>query len=219
MYSFDSLTLKYFFKENKDFILNSIVQKVQLPSRYEIILTLRNQKSKKLYININPKYPHICFIDDNSLYLRNIQIPAKPPMFCMQLRKYINGSKIKDFKYVEYDRILEFYFDYIDEIGSLTKICLCVEFMGKYSNIILYNAINKEIIGVAHNVSSDKSSIRELYGGIKYFYPPLKEKLDILKISYATFSTFKNINELSDNFYYLNQALLKDLKEKDILNR
>ena len=221
MYSFDSLTLKYFFQENKDFIQGAIVQKIQQPSRREIILNIRNlekSQNKKLYINIDPKYPHICFIDDKTQDLRNIEIPSAPPMFCMQLRKYLSGSKIKDFKQIEYDRILEFYFDYMDEIGSLTRICLTAEFMGKYSNIILYNAQNKEIIGCCHNVSSDKSQIRELYGGIKYIYPPLAEKLDILKISYATFCQFKDIKEISDNFYYLHFALLEKIKKDNKLD-
>ncbi len=217
MLSFDSLTLKYFVFENKDFILGSVVQKVQLPSRYEIILTIRNlslSKNKKLYININPKYPHICFIDEKTQYMRNIEIPSKPPMFCMQLRKYINGSRIKDLVCVQYERILEFYFDYVDEIGSIKQLCLSAEFMGKYSNVILYEKTNKTIIGAAHNVSSDKSSVRELYGGIKYIYPPLKQKLDILNISYATFyeiSKDKDSIKLSDSFYYLNQALINNL--------
>ena len=221
MFSFDSLTLKYFAKENESFISGAIVQKIQLPSRTELILTIRNlklAKNKKLYININPKYPHICFIDDKTTDLRNIEIPQKPPMFCMQLRKYLSGSQIKDFKCVEYERILELYFDYFDEIGSLTRICLSVEFMGKYSNIILYNAQNKVILGVAHNISSDKSSVRELYGGIKYIYPPLKEKLDILNVSYATFCQFKTIDEISDNFYYLNKALLEKIERDNKLN-
>ena len=220
MYSFDSLTLKYFYEENKDFILGSVVQKIQLPSRYEIILNIRNitqSKNKKLYININPKYPHICFIDELSIKKRDIKIPSKPPMFCMQLRKYLNGSKIKDFKLVKYERIVEFYFDYFDEIGSLTKMCLALEFMGKHSNVILYNAQNKIIIGSIHNISQEKSSIREIYGGIKYIYPPQKQKLDILNTSFSTFyeiSKHKDIKQISDNFYYFNQALLKEIFNK-----
>ena len=64
MNNIDSLTLKYFYDENKDFIDGAIVQKIQLPSRYEVIFNLRNlsynkAQNKKLYININPKYPHI----------------------------------------------------------------------------------------------------------------------------------------------------------------
>ncbi len=221
MYSFDSLTLQYFYQENYDFINGAIVQKIQLPSRHEIILNLRNitkSQNKKLYININPKYPHICFIDDKTCAKRDIEIPSKPPMFCMQLRKYINGSKIKDFKIIKYERILELYFDYFDEIGSLSRICLALEFMGKHSNIILYNATNKTIIGAMHNISADKSSIREIYGGINYIYPPLKQKLDILNTSYSTFFEIakeKDTKKISENFYYLNQAFLEKIFENE----
>ena len=47
MYNFDSLSLKYFFEENFDFICDAIVQKIQLPSRYEIILNIRNLKKEE----------------------------------------------------------------------------------------------------------------------------------------------------------------------------
>lgn len=223
MKALDSLTLQYFYQENFNFINGAIVQKIQLPTRHEIILNIRNlnedkPQNKKLYININPKYPHICFINEKTSAMRDIEIPTKPPMFCMQLRKYLNGSKIKDFKIIKYERILELYFDYFDEIGSLTRICLALEFMGKHSNIILYNAQNKSIIGAMHNISCDKSSIREIYGGINYIYPPLKQKLDILNVSYSTFYAIaknKDIKLISDNFYYFNQALLENIFEKE----
>lgn len=222
MYNLDSLTLKYFFEENYDFIINSVVQKIQLPSRYEIILNLRNitdAKNRKLYININPKYPHICFIDEASIAKRNIIIPKSPPMFCMQLRKYLNGSKIKDFKLIQYERILEFYFDYFDEIGSITKMCLAAEFMGKHSNIILYNSSNKIITGAAHNISADKSSVREIYGGIEYIYPPKQNKLDILTTSFAAACEFIKRNDpklISDNFYYFSTPISEKILENNI---
>ncbi len=220
MQNLDSLSLLYFFQENYDFIQGAIVQKIQLPSRYEIILNIRNlacakQENKKLYININPKYPHICFVNEKTLKKRNIKIPASPPMFCMQLRKYLSGSKIKDFKIVKYERILELYFDYFDEIGSLTRLCLALEFMGKHSNIILYNAHSKIILGSIHNISTDKSSVREIYGGINYIYPPIKQKMDILNTSYSTFYNFSDDYKIiSDNFYYFSQNLIKKLEDK-----
>ena len=220
MLNIDSLSLKYFFDENQDFINGAVVQKIQLPSRFEIILNLRNIKkseNKKLYINVNPKYPHICFVNEFSIKKRDISIPKNPPMFCMQLRKYLNGSKIKSFNIVKYERILEFYFDYIDEIGSLTKLCLVFEFMGKYSNVILYNAVSKVIIGSIHNVSIQKSSIREVFGGARYIYPPIKEKLDVLSCSYSTFFEIAknlNVNVINENFYYFSKPLLNKILSK-----
>lgn len=219
MYNLDSLSLKYFFEENYYFINGAIVQKIQLPSRNEVIINLRNlnedkPQNKKLYININPKYPHICLITEETAEKRDIKIPLKPPMFCMQLRKYLNGSKIKDFKLVKYERILELYFDYFDEIGSLTKLCLALEFMGKHSNIILYNAVNKTIIGSIHNISSAKSSIREIYGGINYIYPPIKEKSDLLNTSFSTFFEIaknKDAKAISEKFYYFSQGILEKI--------
>ena len=92
---------------------------------------------------------------------RNIEIPQKPPMFCMQLRKYLNGSKIKDFKIINYERILELYFDYFDEIGSLTKMCLALEFMGKHSNIILYNSQNKQMLCVIVGINKLRDKLNE----------------------------------------------------------
>ena len=127
MYNLDSLSLKYFYEENRDFISNAVIQKIQQISRYEIIFNIRNLQeavNKKLYVNINPKYPHICFANETSLKKRKVSIPSKPPMFCMQLRKYVNGSKIKDFKIIDNERIIEIYFDYFDEIGSLTRLLL-----------------------------------------------------------------------------------------------
>ncbi len=220
MKSFDSLSLKYFYNENCSFISGAVVQKIQLPSRHEVILNLRNislSKNKKLYININPKYPHTCFIESVTIQKRNIIIPNNPPMFCMQLRKYLSGSKIKDFRVIEYERIMEIDFDYFDEIGSLIRLTLAIEFMGKYSNIILYNKNSRVIIGSIHNVSSEKSSIREVFGGAKYIYPPLKNKLDILKTSYSTFFEIakeKDIKKISDNFYYFSNGILENVYKK-----
>ena len=96
--------------------------------------------------------------------------------------KHLEGAKLKDVRVVEYERIVEFYFDIYDEIGFITPMCLAIELMGKHSNAILYNAQNKIITGCIHNISQQKSSVREVWGGINYIYPPKQDKKDILKI-------------------------------------
>ena len=57
MINFDSLTLKIFKDENINFFIGAKVQKIQQPSRHELILYLRNNReTKKFYINFNPPF-------------------------------------------------------------------------------------------------------------------------------------------------------------------
>lgn len=211
MQNLDSLTLKFFFEENADFLKNGVIQKIQMPSRREVIFYIRNKgENRKLYININPKFPHLAFIKDKSDYF--IKIPKTPPMFCMQLRKYIEGAKITNALIVPYERIIELHFSISDEFGIFTDLIVAIELMGKYSNIILYNQKTGLITGSAHNVSSDKSSIREIYGGIKYIYPPKRDKKDILKTSYAAFLEYKD--NIHENFFYFTKPFADFLKER-----
>ena len=173
MINIDFLTLKAFLTENIDFIVSSRLQKIQQPTRRDFILSLRNNgESRKLYINIYPQVYHICFMSKANEERRNIIIPQKPPMFCMLLRKYLEGARVEDALVVENERILELHFETYDELSQKRLLCLTVELMGKHSNIILYDRETSVIIGCAHNVGSEKSRYRELQGGLKYVYPP-----------------------------------------------
>lgn len=173
MINIDFLTLKAFFQENIDFIIGARLQKIQQPTRRDFVFSLRNNsESRKLYININPQIYHICFMSSENEARRNILIPKQPPMFCMLLRKYLEGCRISDALVIENERIIEFHFEIMDEFSQKRSLCLCVELMGKHSNMILYDRENSVIIGCAHNIGAEKSRYRELQGGLKYIYPP-----------------------------------------------
>ena len=173
MINIDFLTLKAFLIENIDFFIGARLQKIQQPTRKDFIFSLRNNaESRKLYININPQIYHICFAATENLEKRNLVIPQKPPMFCMLLRKYLEGCKISDAKVIENERILEFHFETMDEFSQKRSLCLCIELMGKHSNVVLYNYDTNIIIGCAHNVGAEKSREREMAGGLPYVYPP-----------------------------------------------
>lgn len=206
MYNLDSLSLKYLIDENAEFFKGAVVQKIQMPSKREILLSLRNLgENRKLYINVDPKFAHMNFIEHKENY--SIKIPKTPPMFCMLLRKHMEGAKFQAVRVVEYERIVEFYFEIYDEIGSAVPMCLSVEFMGKHSNAILYNASNKIIAGCVHNISPEKSSVREVWGGINYIYPPKQEKTDILKTSISGFYGL-SADEISAKYYHFSKGLL-----------
>lgn len=208
MISFDSLILKAFIDENKEFIAGAKINKIQQPTRRELIFSLRNNgQTKQFYINIEPQMYHVCFISDENYKKRHIQIPQKPPMFCMLLRKYLTNSKIAKVNQPEQERILELYFETYNEIGDKIYLCLAIELMGKYSNVILYNTDTSMILGCAHNVGADKSQVREVYGQIPYIYPPEHSSKYFIAERYAFLNSFKHdvsssdINSIIDNYY------------------
>lgn len=236
MITFDSLMLQAFVSEEKDFIQSARINKIQQPTRREIIFNLRNNgKNRQLYINISPQFFHICFMSEKNIKKRQIKNPLKPPMFCMLLRKYLNNAKIAKIEQPQNERILEFYFETYNELGDKIYLCLAIELMGKHSNVILYNTDTNIILGCAHNVGADKSQVREVYGQIPYTYPPehsskyfIEERYAFLfnylsrksschcEQSEAIQSFYENINSIIDNYYaaLIEKNIFKSLKSK-----
>ncbi len=203
MQNIDYITLNAFFEENIDFFIGARLQKIQQPTRRDFIFQLRNNgESKKLYININPQFYHTTFISKENEECRGLTIPKQPPMFCMLLRKYLEGCKISDACVIEEERILELHFETMDELSQKRSLCLCVELMGKHSNVILYDRESKIIIGCAHNVGPEKSRYRELQGGQTYIYPP---RVNINKFSgqplYTILENGITTSEKLDNYF------------------
>ena len=202
MISFDSVTLKFWLEQNAEFMQGARIQKIQQPTRREIILSLRkNGESKKLYINIDPKNFHICFMHKTNEEKRLIEMPQNPPMFCMLLRKYIENSIISKVCQPKYERMLELYIETYNELSEKIYLCLAIELMGKYSNIILYNYDTNIILGCAHNVGSEKSRERELAGTLPYVYPPNAPKNWHVSENSLSKDSSVNMNSKIDDYY------------------
>lgn len=213
MITFDSLTLKAFLEENKDFLNGARINKIQQPTRREFLFSLRNNgETKQFYVNINPQYYHLCFASKENVEKRVIEIPQKPPMFCMLLRKYLQNSRIAKVNQPQYERILEFYVETYNEIGDKIYLCLAIELMGKYSNVILYNYDTNMILGCAHNVGAEKSREREMYGGLPYVYPPKQNKNDILDYNGEV-----NFETLQNDFYWFSKSFATQCKGQNLL--
>lgn len=212
MINIDFLTLKAFYLENIDFLIGARVQKIRQPSRRDFVFSLRNNgESKKLYVNIQPQIYHIAFMSEENEKKRNLKTSEHPPMFCMLLRKYLEGAKISDFLAVDNERIIEFHFEIIDELSQNRSLCLAIELMGKHSNLILYDKETKIIIGCAHNVGEEKSRYRELKGGLKYIYPPKKSGVNLsdeLKLQ------FKNLNPEQVDSYLKTETYRPAVKDE-----
>lgn len=214
MINFDSLTLKLFAQENYDFFEGAKIQKIQQPNRSELIFHMRNKgESKKFYINFNPNFYHLCFMNAENEKKRNFVIPKSAPMFCMLLRKYIQNAKIVKIDVPKGERIFEIYFEYYDELNEKTVLCLAIELMGKHSNVILYNYDTNVIVGCAHNVSAEKSRERELAGLLPYIYPPKQKKKDFLRVKFENFE-YESALDLAQKYNYLTVPLINQISEK-----
>lgn len=201
MITFDSLTLRAFLNENIEFLNGARINKIQQPTRREFVFTLRNiGETRQFYVNINPQMYHVCFMSQENAKKRLIEIPQKPPMFCMLLRKYLGNSRIAKVNQPEYERILEFYIETYNELGDKIYLCLAFELMGKYSNVVLYNYDTNIILGCAHNVGAEKSRAREMFGTLPYVYPPKQNKSNIL--DYYGEVYYEN---LSNDFYWFSK--------------
>lgn len=217
MITYNNTMLSDFLRENSDYLTGARVQKIQQPTRREFVLTLRNNgEARKLYININPQFYHLCFMSKENEEKRLIEIPQQPPMFCMLLRKYLEGARISKVNQPKYERILEIYIETYNELREKIYLCLAVELMGKHSNVILYNYDTNLIIGCAHNVGAEKSKEREVMGGLPYVYPPkntalwYKNELQDIDTYYADLIYEEKFKKLKEKY---SQSATKKLKK------
>ncbi len=169
----DGIFLYHLKNEIAQFAIDSRVDKIHQPSKDEIIINLRSrQGSKKLLLSCNADAARIHFTEFPP------ENPAKPPMFCLLLRKRLAGAWVTDIEQGNLERILKINFSGTDELGDKTNYSLIIEIMGKYSNIIFVGKDGK-IIDSMKRVDENKSHIREVLPGVTYVAPPKQDKLNI----------------------------------------
>jgi len=158
-------------------ILNGRIEKIYQPEKDELLLFIRKDKNThKLFISANPSFPRL------HLYFEKKNNPLIAPSFCMLLRKHLLGSKIINITQFSLERVIEFQFDCIDDMGYNVQKSLMVEIMGRHSNIILIDSKDTKIIDSIKRVNALMSSVRTVLPGVEYLYPPAKEKIDPLSI-------------------------------------
>lgn len=169
----DGIFLYHLKNEIAQFAIDSRVDKIHQPSKDEIIINLRSrQGSKKLLLSCNADAARIHFTEFPP------ENPAKPPMFCLLLRKRLAGAWVTDIEQDNLERILKINFSGTDELGDKTNYSLIIEIMSKYSNIIFVGNDGK-IIDSMKRVDENKSHIREVLPGVTYVAPPKQDKLNI----------------------------------------
>lgn len=199
--AFDGLFLHMIKKELEDFAVGSKIDKIYLPTKYELVIALRSRTgSKKLFVSVGGNAPRINFTEHTP------ENPSKPPMLCMLFRKLLTGAVVTGIRQQGLDRVLFIDLDGTNEIGDRVKRTLVIEIMAQYSNCILldeYGIITDSL----KRVDISKSSYREVLPGRKYVLPPSQDKLNILESDSDVL--IKRVTSFSDKS--LSSALLSSL--------
>ncbi|MFZ5596559.1 MAG: Rqc2 family fibronectin-binding protein [Bacillota bacterium] len=175
---FDGMVLAAIKNELNETLAGCRIERVYQPRRYEIHLILSRPKGKyRLVLSADPLAARVHLTETAC------ENPAQPPVFCMVLRKHLEGGRIARFSQQGYDRVLTISVDTRDEIGRTSTKNLACEIMGKHSNIILYDPDTNIILDGIKRYSHAVSRHREVLPGLPYTPPPAQEKIDPLSIS------------------------------------
>lgn len=162
------------------------LSKIYQPFAQDLVLVFRqNRKNQQLLISANAQYPRFYLTSES------IVNPDVAPTFVMVLRKYLEGSVLKEIKQIGVDRIVNFYFTNRNELGDEIELVLSVELMGRHSNVILYNQTDGKIIDLLKRVNPDENRARILLPRAKYELPPLTKGFNGFDVTETQFKELK----------------------------
>ncbi len=193
--AFDGIILKSIVSELNSTLSNGKINKVFEPNKNEIILGI--------YANGKNYALNICI--DSSNYRIHLTTNQKPnPLnaanFCMLLRKYLIGMRIKQIHNHELERIVKIDLEGYNELNDFLTRRLIVELMGKHSNIILVNENNRIIDSLRH-IDTISNSTRNILPAYVYEYPSNN------KIDFSSINNFDQFYEIVSNSTSITNAI------------
>ncbi|SFI21670.1 MULTISPECIES: NFACT family protein [unclassified Bacillus (in: firmicutes)] len=175
--AFDGLFTRAITHEIANSLQTGRISKIYQPSKYEILLHIRaNGKNQKLLLSAHPTYARM------HLTTQNYDSPALPPMFCMLLRKHLEGGFIEKIEQIDLERMIRITIRSRNEIGDESLKTLIIEIMGRHSNIILVDSKTNIILDSLKHVSLSVNRHRTVYAGSEYIAPPTQQKINPLQI-------------------------------------
>ncbi|MHB1651123.1 MAG: Rqc2 family fibronectin-binding protein [Desulfitobacteriaceae bacterium] len=170
----DGVTLSHLVTELAPRLAGARIDKIQQPEKDEIHLTLRQQgQSLRLLLNAGATGARLHLTTENKK-----KNPATPPMFCMILRKHLEGGKILELSQAGLERIITLNIQNYNEYGDLSTWHLTLEIMGKHSNLLLIDPASNIILDGLRRYSRALSRHREVLPGRPYILPPSQGKIE-----------------------------------------
>ena len=167
----DGLTLGFMARELRETLSDGRIEKVSQPEKDMLVLVIRAQgKNYKLLLSAAPSFARA------HLTNANYQNPADAPMFCMLMRKHLQGGRLTGLEQLGGDRVLKLTIENKDELGDTAPRELYLELMGRHSNLTLVK--DGRIVDAIRHVSGDMSRVRQALPGLPFVPPPAQDKID-----------------------------------------
>ena len=169
----DALCLTAVAGEVRAAVQGGKIDKIYQPTRDEVVLYIRGPAGNvRLLLSASPGHPRAHLTE------RNRENPEQPPMFCMLLRKHLQGARILELNQPPLERILDFKLETLDELGDRVERRLVLEAMGRSANLILLDGEGR-IVDCTRRVDGDLAKgQRQLLPGLFYRQPPTVDKLN-----------------------------------------
>lgn len=164
----DSLTVAAVVAELQRVCTGARIDKIHLPTAHEMVWNLRGEgRNLRLLFSIRGNYSRLHLTE------RRYENPAQPPMFCMLLRKHLEGSRILRIEQLELERVVQIVTAGRDELGDPTERALVAEITGKHANLILLDKPWGSVMGSLRTVTEAISRERQIMPGLPYDPPPI----------------------------------------------
>ncbi len=205
----DLFTIKRYALELNNLLTGAKVNKITMPSKEEVILTLYGGKIFNVTLNASANF---CRVGMTNLSKDN---PLIAPNFCMLLRKHLTYAVVTSVSVLNDDRIVSLNFKNASEFNANENFSLICEVMGKYSNVFLVQ--NGTVLGSLKPAPQTLENKRVLLTKSKYDYPEKQPKLNAydlesLKLCFKNYKGESLNKFILKNFYEFSPTSAKELE-------
>ena len=170
----DAICMTALVNELRKTLTGGKIDKIYQPARDEAVFHMRTGEGNvKLLLSASPAHPRA------QLTALSRENPENPPMFCMLLRKHLTGARLLELSQPPLERLAEFRFECLNELGDRVERRLILECIGRKSNLVLLDAEGR-ITDCMRRTDADLTAGRRLMPGMFYEYPAPVDKRDPL---------------------------------------
>ncbi|MGL4623666.1 MAG: Rqc2 family fibronectin-binding protein [Culicoidibacterales bacterium] len=204
----DGIFLQHLVAELQPLLVGGKISKIHQPSQSEILLTIRSQRQNhKLLFSTHPNFAR-CNLTQQVFYQ-----PDEPPMFCMLLRRYLDGGIITAIEQLNLDRVIRFTIRHHNDLGDVAYKTLVLETMGRHSNLILLDE-QEQIIDSLKRVSPSQNRYRTILPKQPYIAPPFDSRYDYRDLPADLFATQHDEAFIAQNLQGCSRRFARYLSER-----